>query len=275
MFAFIFHCRSFLPCWPLAFLIFSPQHWIWMFFFLQNSSPLFLVTFSSSFSVIHVSVNVKNNAETEATLLLFFLSKSLGGHVISFHIKPELRLGCHTCWLSYFTLVYLWSGRTGGGRVGGRSVGRCTVTWSPNFLGWVDYRISLAMGLRRSAVRGARLYINLGKTFLRISRIRNIFLTWILARVFVYLPPFIPQIPDFICWTVLILNLIYFEWRDTENQQYNERSANLQPCQRPCYSFSRIPSKWKWRKNNPLLDTSFLFSTKNPNDPDFWSGLGF
>ena len=30
------------------------------------------------------------------------------------------------------------------------------------------------------------LYINLGKTFLRISRIRNIPLTWILARVFVY-----------------------------------------------------------------------------------------
>ena len=24
MFAFIFHCRSFSPCWPLAFLIFSP-----------------------------------------------------------------------------------------------------------------------------------------------------------------------------------------------------------------------------------------------------------
>ena len=124
MFAFIFHCRSFLPCWPLAFLIFSPQHWIWMFFFLQNSSPLFLVTCSSSFSVIHVSVNVKNNAETEATLLLFFLSKSLGGHVISFHIKPELRLGCHTCWLSYFTLVYLWSGRTGGRAAGGWVVGR-------------------------------------------------------------------------------------------------------------------------------------------------------
>ena len=32
---------------------------------------------------------------------------------------------------------------------------------------------------------------------------------------------------------------------------------------------------WKWMKNNPFLDTSFLFSTKNPNDPDFWSDLGF
>ena len=239
MFAFIFHCRSFLPCWPLAFLIFSPQLWISMFFFLRNSSPLFSITCSSSFSVIHVSVNVKNYTETDTTLLLFFLSKSLGGHVISFQIKPWVAFGLPYLLIELFYIgipVVRTDGRTGGGRVGGRSVGRCTVTWSPNFLGWVDYRISLAIGLRRSAVRGARLYINLGKTFLRISRIRNIFLTWILARVFVYLPPFIPQIPDFIYWTVLILNLIYFEWRDAENQQYNERLANLQPCQRPCYS---------------------------------------
>ena len=50
-----------------------------------------------------------------------------------------------------------------------------------------------------------QISINLGKTFLRISRIRNILLAWILARVFVYLPPFISQIPDLIYWTVLIL----------------------------------------------------------------------
>ena len=65
-----------------------------------------------------------------------------------------------------------------------------------------------------------QISISLGKTFLRISRIRNIPLIWILARVFVYLPPFISQILDFICRTVLIFILIYFEWRDTENQQY-------------------------------------------------------
>ena len=88
MLAFIFHCRSFSPCWPLAFLIFSPPLWISMFFFLRNSSPLFSITHSSSFSVIHVSVNIKNNAEKDTTLLLFFLSKSPGGHVISFQIKP-------------------------------------------------------------------------------------------------------------------------------------------------------------------------------------------
>ena len=60
---------------------------------------------------------------------------------------------------------------------------------------------------------------SLGKTFLRISRIRNIPLIGILARLFVYVPPFISQILDFIYWTVLIFILIYFEWRDTENQQ--------------------------------------------------------
>ena len=56
--------------------------------------------------------------------------------------------------------------------------------------------------------------INLGKTFPRISRIRIIPSTQILARVFVYLPPFISKILDFICRMVLILILIYFEWRD-------------------------------------------------------------
>ena len=63
-----------------------------------------------------------------------------------------------------------------------------------------------------------QISINLGKTFLQISRIRNILLTWILARVFVYVPPFISQILD-VYWTVLISILIYFEWCDTENRQ--------------------------------------------------------
>ena len=62
--------------------------------------------------------------------------------------------------------------------------------------------------------------INLGKTFPRISRIRIIPSAQILARVFVYLPPFISQILDLIYKMVLVYILIYFEGRDTENQQY-------------------------------------------------------
>ena len=57
-----------------------------------------------------------------------------------------------------------------------------------------------------------QISISLGKTFLRISCIRKIPLTWILMRVFVYVPPFISQILDFIYWTVLIFILMYFEW---------------------------------------------------------------
>ena len=41
-----------------------------------------------------------------------------------------------------------------------------------------------------------KIPINLGKTFLRISRIQLIPLTRILAKVFEYLPPFISQILD-------------------------------------------------------------------------------
>ena len=49
-----------------------------------------------------------------------------------------------------------------------RTHGRCTVTWLPNFLGSVDYHISLAMGLRpwaaRSAARGAPLLESRGSS---------------------------------------------------------------------------------------------------------------
>ena len=40
-------------------------------FFLRNSSPLFSITRSSSFSVIYVSVNIKNSAEKDTTMLLY------------------------------------------------------------------------------------------------------------------------------------------------------------------------------------------------------------
>jgi len=65
-----------------------------------------------------------------------------------------------------------------------------------------------------------QISINMGKKFLRISRIRKIAVTRILARVFAYLPSFISQILDFIYWPVLIFILIFSELRDTENQQF-------------------------------------------------------
>ena len=142
LFAFIFHWRSFSLCWPLAFLIVSQPLWIFMFFFLQNSSLLFSVTRSSSFSVIHVSVSNKNNVEKDETLLLFFLSKSPGGHSISFQIKPWVAF-CLT-----YLLIELFYIGIPVLRTDSRAVGRCTVTWLSNFLGWVVYHIFLPMVLR-------------------------------------------------------------------------------------------------------------------------------
>ena len=52
-----------------------------------------------------------------------------------------------------------------------------------------------------SMVSAYKISINLDKTFLRISRIRNIPLTWILARVFVYVPPLI-SFPRFWTWPI-------------------------------------------------------------------------
>ena len=59
-----------------------------------------------------------------------------------------------------------------------------------------------------------QISINLGKTFLRISSIRKIAVSWILARVFAYLPSFIFQILELIYWTVLIFyfDLFWMAW---------------------------------------------------------------
>ena len=100
-----------------------------------------------------------------------------------------------------------------------------------------------------------QISINLGKTFLRISRIRNIPLTWILARVFAYLPPFISQFLDFIYWTVSIFILIYFEWRDTENQHIWRETFAHHVCS--CEMSWDFP----WRLNNILSSTIFLWNT--------------
>ena len=55
------------------------------------------------------------------SLLVVSALQDAGGYAISRQNNLELHLGCHTCWLSYFTFVHLWGGRKVG-RVGGRSV---------------------------------------------------------------------------------------------------------------------------------------------------------
>ena len=59
-----------------------------------------------------------------------------------------------------------------------------------------------------------QISINLGKTFLLISSVRKIAVTWLLAKVFAYLPSFYFQILDVINWTVFIFyfDLFWMTW---------------------------------------------------------------
>ena len=65
-----------------------------------------------------------------------------------------------------------------------------------------------------------QISINLSKKFLRMSCLRKITVTWILARVFAYLPSFFSQILDFIYRTVLTSIFICFEWK-TSNRYHS------------------------------------------------------
>ena len=49
--------------------------------------------------------------------LVVSASQDAGGYAISRQNNLELHLGCHTCWMSYFTLVCLWCRRSVYGHV--------------------------------------------------------------------------------------------------------------------------------------------------------------
>ena len=116
MFAFIFSHLLIFPR-PLAFLIFSPPPWNF-YVFLPTKFVSFVFTRFSSSSVIHVSVNIKNNNEKGTTLLLllFFLSKSPGGHACFFSVA----FGLTYLLIGVFYIgvpVVRTDGRSGGRRV--------------------------------------------------------------------------------------------------------------------------------------------------------------
>ena len=86
--------KDFVSCVHVRFYFFTAAH----FHFAASISHFLtaVIKFScfssdkirlpSSFSVIHVSVNINNNVEKDTTLLVFFfLSKSPGGHAIFYH----------------------------------------------------------------------------------------------------------------------------------------------------------------------------------------------
>ena len=89
-----------------------------------------------------------------------------------------------------------------------------------------DRHVGARLGGHQHGV-SIQISINLRKTFLRISSIRKIGVTWILARVFAYVPSFYFQILDLIYGTVLIfyfdLFWIAWHWKPAINKDENER----------------------------------------------------
>ena len=149
-----------------------------MLFFQQKMSPLFFslaLDLSRPFSLwaslahrllslflglsfalyskfVDMTSNTLENTDTETISAFRFRLHWLFGYLCftrreylcdSRQNNLELHLCCHTWWLSFFTSVCLWCGWAVG-----RAVGRWTVTWLLNFLGWVVYHIFLPMVLR-------------------------------------------------------------------------------------------------------------------------------
>ena len=78
----------------------------------------FLFLLSFPFSIFQICGNdnwsTLNTLDSTIPSLVVSASQDADGYAISRQNNLELHLGCHTCWLSYFTLVYLWCKRTGG-----------------------------------------------------------------------------------------------------------------------------------------------------------------
>ena len=78
----------------------------------------------SSFSVIHVSVNIKNNVENDTNLFCYFLSLSLS---LSLKVRAAMRFSSVALRLPYLLIELFYIGVLVV-RTEGRSLGQCTVT---------------------------------------------------------------------------------------------------------------------------------------------------
>ena len=129
-------CRWFSPWWPLASPFSHHCYKIFMFFFQRNWSPLFFISRSSSFSVIHVNVDIKIKWEERIGFaVVVFISKRLGSYAIK-------RQNARVLEMQNFIPGYMK------GRTYGRTYSVRTTFSEPKFLGCIDYQIFLSMLLR-------------------------------------------------------------------------------------------------------------------------------
>ena len=111
LFTFFLHCRSFSACWPL-FLIFSPPISVF-------PPTKFVSCVLSNALALLLTASLKTLKFSGTWLCCWFFSllspdglslSKKSGWILGFPPKNPCCI-CHTCWLSYFTLICLWCGR--------------------------------------------------------------------------------------------------------------------------------------------------------------------
>ena len=114
---FISRSRSLSPFFSLSFAGLPPT----FSFSLSFSCSIFQICGHDNYSELNTLENTDTETISAFRLLSCLCFTRTRGYAISRQNNLELHLGCHTCWLSYFTLVCLWCGRTVGRSVGVRS----------------------------------------------------------------------------------------------------------------------------------------------------------
>ena len=133
-----FHCCSFSPWWPQAFLTFtaatkcsccsSNKQWLLCFLSLA-------LTLCRPFSLLELRWRA-------AHFLFFTVHKTR----VAMRFHAKITSSCIWVAIPVIWVILRWYSCGADGRADGK-----TVTWLPKFLEWVDYHIFLGMGLRLRA----------------------------------------------------------------------------------------------------------------------------
>ena len=107
--------RSLSPFFSLSFAGLSHTFSFSRFFFCSIFQTADMtVTLSLIIKTTRIQKQFLPSFSSLLTLKLSLLFQDTGGYAISRQNSLKLHLGCPTCWLSYFTLVCPWCGRTVG-----------------------------------------------------------------------------------------------------------------------------------------------------------------
>ena len=110
------------PCFFFVFVFFAlfPVEFRWPDAYFLFFSVFLLLYIQNFWTSDNWSKKIRIQKQFPLSVFVFidYLAASAlqdaGGYAISRQKNLELHLGCHACWLSYFTLVCLWYGRTDG-----------------------------------------------------------------------------------------------------------------------------------------------------------------